>query len=36
MNVKGYEEMYNLECAAESIQALRDVAFFNHVIMKKI
>ena len=30
------EEMYDLECAAESVQALRDVAFFNHVIMKKI
>lgn len=29
-------DMYELECAAESVKSLQDIAFFHHVILKRI
>jgi hypothetical protein len=28
--------MYNLECAAEEIPEFRNIAFFHHIILKRI
>ncbi len=30
------EKMYRLECAASEIQEFRDIAFFHHVILKRV
>lgn len=30
------DKMYELECRAEEIQEFRDIAFFHHVILKKV